>query len=305
MASSAVDIFLVISGYFMCTSYKRTLGKPFSLVLQVCIFNELAYLVEVACGLWPLSLRSIFSSFIPDSYYTTLFVVVYFISPYINRLMNNMQQKDLNLFVCLMFMLFSVLSLPSLLLGEATDIKWMGLNTIGAWGSQQGFNIVNFLLCYIIGAYLRLGNLPEWVKHQRNQLMIIILIILILFGWSLVNKYILYKQGMWSSWVYDNPLVILYGVLLFMIFKELHFTSTFINNVSKAVYATFLIHCTVMEYANVEHFCVQPWYIFVGYFLCFALIMISVSWVIMKLYDLFTKSIIKKLDKITVIDCFQ
>ena len=301
IASNAVNIFLIISGYFMSTSYRRSLGKPLSLILQVSIYYELAYLVEVACGIYPLQLRSVVSSLIPDSYYTTLFVVVYFVSPYINKLMNGLTKQELRRFVGMMCLLFSLFSMPSLLLEEATNKQWMGLNTIGAWGSQQGFNIINFLLCYIIGAYIRMGELPEWTKYRKKKLVGIVLCIALLYSWTLVNQFILHTQGLRSSWVYDNPIVIMYSVLMFLLFKDFHFSSKLINSLSKAVYATFLIHCAVIHFVHIDEVCLLPWYEFVCYYLLFTVVMFVLSYFVFMIYEKFTQKIFKSLDNY----CFE
>lgn len=40
-------------------------------------------------------------------------------------------------------------------LENATNLTFMGLSTVGMHGSQYGYSIVNFLLVYFIGAYIR------------------------------------------------------------------------------------------------------------------------------------------------------
>ena len=41
----AVNLFVLISGYFMYTKQKRTLDKPFELLVQVILFGEIFYLL--------------------------------------------------------------------------------------------------------------------------------------------------------------------------------------------------------------------------------------------------------------------
>ena len=36
---SSVDIFVLITGYFLCTTNKRSIGKPLGLLLQVVFYN--------------------------------------------------------------------------------------------------------------------------------------------------------------------------------------------------------------------------------------------------------------------------
>ena len=36
-----------------------------------------------------------------------------------------------------------------------THREWIGISTIGAYGSQDGYQIVNFILMYYVGMYIR------------------------------------------------------------------------------------------------------------------------------------------------------
>ena len=81
---SAVNIFVLISGYFMSKSQKRNIIKPLQLIVQVIIFSEAAYLIKCAAGSAVLSLKSLFSHLIPCNYFVILYVALYFISPFLN-----------------------------------------------------------------------------------------------------------------------------------------------------------------------------------------------------------------------------
>ena len=43
----AVDLFIMISGYFLCVSQKRVLLKPLALFIQVVVFAQVNFLVRV------------------------------------------------------------------------------------------------------------------------------------------------------------------------------------------------------------------------------------------------------------------
>ena len=57
---------------------------------------------------------------------------------------------------------------------EIIDREWFGLNSIAAWGDQQGFNIVNFSLLYCVGAFIRNNDFPEIFKKRKNLIGIIV-----------------------------------------------------------------------------------------------------------------------------------
>ena len=85
---------------------------------------------------------------LPDNYFVILYVVVYFVSPYINAIMRSLTKKQRYQYVGIL-LLFSVWPTLADLSEEVLGWEWYGLSTIAAWGSQQGFNMVNFLLMYV------------------------------------------------------------------------------------------------------------------------------------------------------------
>lgn len=159
----AVNLFLLISGYFLCGSYKRSLRKPLQLLIQVVLFSAGCYLLQVF-----LFHRTAFSwidfrrSFVPANYFAILYIVLYLISPYLNLLIHQLSFRKLNQMMILFFLIFSVWASLTDLFQELTGIEWTGLSPVGAYGSQWGYTIVNFILLYLIGAYLKLAS-------ERNQ----------------------------------------------------------------------------------------------------------------------------------------
>lgn len=55
--------------------------------------------------------------------------------------------------IVLLGVLFLVYPMLVDLLKEISGNSFNGLSTIGAFGSQQGYTIVNFVVMYLIGAY--------------------------------------------------------------------------------------------------------------------------------------------------------
>ena len=84
---------------------------------------------------------------------------------------------------------------------------WWGLSTIGAWGNQQGFNIVNFILLYCIGAICKLNNIVDKWKSFKYLIPLLIGIVVMVFLWAYFEESIT-RFGMRSAWCYHNPLVI-------------------------------------------------------------------------------------------------
>ena len=150
----AVDLFILISGFFLSGSSRRSIDKPLRLLLQVVLFRLGMYLAHcVKDGSF--SLRSFLFCFVPVNYFVVLYCALYFISPYINRAVAGFGRKEWRTLLLIALLIFSVYQTGVDVFQEIVGRQIMGLSPIGAWGGQQGFNIVNFCLMYIIGAYLR------------------------------------------------------------------------------------------------------------------------------------------------------
>ncbi|MBQ8084725.1 MAG: hypothetical protein IJ232_01300, partial [Lachnospiraceae bacterium] len=162
-----VDLFIIISGYFMCTSYKKNMWRLVELIVQVIIFREALYLVRVAFKSELFSIRGIVSAFIPANYFVILYGVVFILSPYINFLLNRLSEKCFHTLMIVSICLFSVYPTLIDILGEIRGEPFRGLSSIGMYGSQWGYSAINFLLMYLVGAYLRkecsrIHNAKEW-----------------------------------------------------------------------------------------------------------------------------------------------
>lgn len=298
LSAASVDVFLIVSGYFMCMNNKRTFGKPIDLIVQVSFYSVLICLIEVFIKYRHFSVPILIGNLIPDSYFTTFFVIVYVLSPYINVLLQKLNRSELNILMIYLLLIFSVYSTATTIFDELSNTKWMGLNSVGAWGSQQGFNIVIFILCYIVGAYLRFNDSP--IFTNRLKLSVIVSISVILVSWSFFENR-LDIPGMRSAWVYDNPLVIVMGALSFVFFKEIKFNSASVNKCAKLVYPTFLIHCFIISMVHIESFCTISILHLIVHFVVFTILMFAISFLFHRVYYFLIGKHIAKLDKYTII----
>lgn len=285
-SSPAVDLFLLISGYFMVTNNTRYVGKPLSLLLQVVYRNLFIFTLLMLFGYLTFNFKSLLFYLVPMSYYPLLFVVVYLISPYINMMLLQLKKisdKALRTFCLILFLLFSVYPTMTDFAQELFHYEWFGLNTIGAWGDQQGFNIVNFMLLYIIGGAIRLLD----VKIKKTSILKYIFICFIaIFVCSEICEYTCFK-GLRSSWIYCNPLVIIFSTLLFCLFRCYKFESNIVNKVATYVYMTFLIHSSIISNFDIglAYIANGSIVVLILHYLLFSIIMLAMSSVMLSLYN--------------------
>ncbi len=315
----AVNLFLLISGYFLCTSFKRSLLKPLQLLIQVILFSAGCYLLQFF-----LSHQAAFSwidfrrSFVPANYFAILYIVLYLISPYLNLLIYRLSFRKFTQMMLLLFLIFSVWATCADLFQELTDIEWIGLNPVGAYGSQWGYTIVNFILLYFIGAYLRLSEerkreahltprevpAPLKAKHYGFKPLSVPIRLLLLIGcafllmlWIQIGNLLGYSTE-WSAREYCNPIVIAESVLLFSVFRQWNIPqSKCINALAKGSFSVFLFHGILIPLLQIEHFVVRNPLILLLHIAGSCIGIYLISWVVYFLYERITSPLYRFLER--------
>ncbi|MCQ2482213.1 MAG: acyltransferase [Clostridia bacterium] len=283
----AVDVFMIISGYFMCKNSKRNIIKPLELLIQTVIFSEAVYLVGILNGN-EITVKGMISHAIPANYFVILYISVYFISPYINRLINRLNEKQLKKMLLLLFIILSVYPTLVDFFSEITHREYMGLSTIGAYGSQWGYTLVNFIFMYIIGAYLRNCS----TEYKKGKLLFFLTVdTLVLTVWSFADAKIGYSVER-CAWEYCNPLVILSAITVFLLFKQANIgENKFINYIAKASFTVYLINIPLLKMFEIKKYATSNPLALVLHMFVTAICIYAVSTVVYYAYKVVTDCI--------------
>lgn len=284
----AVDLFVLISGYFLSASSKRNYIKTIELLVQLIAFRLGIYFVRILLGGTEFSMTSFVAKFIPNSYFIILYIALYMISPYLNRVFEGFAKIQWNKFLTTIMFLFSVWPTLVDLSEDILGKEWFGLTTIGAWGGQQGFNIVNFVLLYFVGAYLRHNDVQEWIGSRTKIIFTIIITILVIFMWSIGCEYLTCLE-IRSAWLYHNPLVILLAALLFVLFKSFTFENKVVNELAKASFTCFLFHNKLLPYMQIEKYSTGNVFVMLIHIVITVVTCYLASYVAYKVYELCTR----------------
>lgn len=178
-----VNVFVLISGYFMSASQKRSIVKPLQLLIQVIVFNVLISAIG-----WithhTFSIKNLISALIPVNYFVILYIALYFVSPYINVALTTVSQKSLKYMVVICFCIFSIWPTIVDTVQHIAQTEYKGLSTIGMYGSQWGYSIVNFMLMYMIGGYIRVKELKN--ENKQTGFSVLKLLVVLFFVVALI-----------------------------------------------------------------------------------------------------------------------
>ena len=215
---TGINCFVLITGYFMCTS-RITLRKFLKLLMMVYFYRIIIYTLFIISGHQALNASGIIKVLLPTTSVAQDFVgcylLFYLTIPFLNILIGGMNKKQHFLAMCLALFIYTFLgSIPKI----HVDMNYV------SW----------FIVLYLIGSYLRLypekwsfsvigfAGLSEWISNMLNQ--------------DYRLEYFLVSDS-------NKILAVAVAVCSFMLFKNLGIKyNRAINTVASATFGVLLIH---------------------------------------------------------------
>lgn len=218
----AVNIYIIISGYFLIRKSSINLKKIYNIVFVCLFYGIIIYIIELATGQVELNKSTLktFIDTIVNRWFIVNYIILYLLSPYINRLVLSLSQKQLKYLITMMLVFFSILPI--------TMERIIGYNTIIR---DAGYGIVNFVMLYLIGGYIKLYKDDK--KYICKSLLIYI-------GTTIITTLFSLKFAM--AYNYNSIFNIVGAVAVFMIFKGIKLKNGFINKLAKYTLSVYIIH---------------------------------------------------------------
>lgn len=241
-----VNCFMLITGYYQ---YKSSFKwkKVVSFTLQIAFYNLIINLVFKMFGLVEYTniefLKQIFFFNFSSYWFFSCYIIIYVFSPFLNKIIDLFDKKRIKKILLCCFMCFSILPFITGNLFFSTD----------------GFSVYQFVFMYFVGAYIRKFNFnKEFTKKnnitQKRFLYIIIYFLCAVFNFSLfctqlimnglssnISQYIREILNLYNR-LYNNPLVIIQAISLFLLFGTFDFKNKVINKISSLTFGVYLIH---------------------------------------------------------------
>lgn len=223
----AINCFVLITGYFMCTS-EISISKFGRLFVQVLFYNIVFYFIFLFCGYEEVSVTRILHLFpINDvqSNFVSCFLLFYLCIPFLNILIRNVTKRQHLLLIAISLFIYTVLNL--LFSITMNYVSW-------------------FVVLYFISSYLRLYPV-KILESTRNTGLISVLFIVLSIMSILVCVYISVKLNIRVHYylLSDSNAIfaLLTAIALFMFFKNIKIKhSKFINGVATTTFGILMIH---------------------------------------------------------------
>ena len=278
----AVNLFVLISGYFLIESEFK-FKKVLKLIVQVYCYSVAFFIVYVIFKGIPTGeiIKLTVFPFTSKAYWFMFpYLCVYILSPFINKLIKSISQKELLKLIGILTFLFSGLGFFITDLGLMNNLSW-------------------FILLYLIGAYIRLYDFNYFSKNTIKWFSIFgyIIFILISCGITYMSQYdssIFRFINKISSM--NSIIVLVEATLIFIVFKNLEIKNNkFINICGKSSIGVYLLHDSIFRTEFWKEICfVENFY--------FASPMLLVFHIIVCVLGIYTVGVIVELIRSKIID---
>lgn len=225
-----VNLFVLISGYFLVTASGIRIQKAAKLWLQIFFYSTVIFFVFCLTGLADFSLKGLVEALFPvlskQWWFASTYFVMYLLSSVINRRLGKLSQKKHLLLLAVLAVFWYVVPVFTWLPERFRDLAW-------------------FLFLYCIAAYLRLYGRSEGRK-AGIWLAIGTGLLLLSFGYAVFLLRFLVKSQNSFETVYFQTwdlLMLLPAIPLLLGFLGLKMkNSAWINALAAASFGVYLIH---------------------------------------------------------------
>lgn len=232
LGNIGVIIFILITGYFSIDKEKVfSFKKLFLLYFQVLFYSLIIYLIFILINKENFTINSLLKNLLPISYnnywFINVYIVLYIFSPYINIFVNSLKRKQLLIFIILSLLLFSLLPMINI-------------------NPNYTNEFIQFIMFYIIGAYLKKYKDNFFTKGKNSKIVLIITSSILIFSvifFDIIGTKIPFISEH-STYLYkrDSIISILFAVSLFSLFlKKKDKKDRIINSLSSCVLGVYLI----------------------------------------------------------------
>lgn len=241
-----VNSFVLVTGYFQYDK-KFKWQKFFSLLGQMWFYKVFFVILFCLLGLSTLSGVELFRELLPfeQSYwFVSRYAILYLLSPFLNILISHLSQKQHR--NCLIVLIIAFCFIPFITMDRTI--------------MNNGFNIGNFIVLYLVGAYLKKYPLKDnWhfkrFSHNKTQCILLcsmIFVSLLNFGLFMIGRSLSHANNSFIQYfaemlvlripLYSNPLMVLQSILYFLWFETLQLKNIKINKVATLMFGVYLFH---------------------------------------------------------------
>ena len=226
---TAINYFVLITGYYMCKS-NITSKKFFKILLEVVFYKVIIHSIFLATGYmefsWGVLVRMFFPFVLVSNNFMSCYMLFFLFIPFLNILINNISKRQHGLLVLCLLIIYSVLGNIPFFTVEFNYITW-------------------FCVLYLVASYIRFYPL-KW-EYNTKRCALIFAITFLCASLSVVACLFLGEIFEFRKVYYfisDSNKILAFATALtaFMFSKNLKIKSKLINMIAASSFGVYLIH---------------------------------------------------------------
>lgn len=227
-----VNIFVLISGYFLIDAKNVKISKILKLWLRIFTYSVILFLVFVLTGVEPFQIREVIIRIFPVTlshwWFPSTYFVLYLLSPYLNKLLKSLDKNAYQKLIVL------------------TTVCWCIIPTFFE-SSYQSNNLIWFMYLYAVAGYIKLHITNINISNKKCIIIALILTaltFLVTVGLDFIGikvpiaiKYTTYLYGM------QTLPIMLISLFMFLGFLKTDIKySKAVNTLASTTFGVYLIH---------------------------------------------------------------
>lgn len=233
-----VDLFILISAYFLATRKEIKIKPLVKLWEQVIFYSILLTIVGILIFKLSINLKEILYTFFPiitgAYWFVTAYVVMYLLAPYINKGLEKISKEQFRKLLIILMILFLIVTV-------------FHTESIGFINDDA----MTLIGVYPFGVYIR--KYPEDLLKIKKSILLsaiflnLIILYLSAFGINLISKYLKYNVNAHAFARFFgsvSPFQLLSAIFIFVLFVEMPVRhNRVVNSIASHVFAIYLVHC--------------------------------------------------------------
>lgn len=225
-----VNIFVLISGYFLCEKEIK-ISKVLKLCAKIFFYSIVLVLVSILIFGDDIGIFELFTYFLPVIFkkwwFVTAFIGMYILAPFINLIIKNMNCKLHKILVIVLSIILTIIPTFTNMEPFYSDLVW-------------------FIYLYFISSYIK-KYVTLTLKNKKPLLLYSVTIYLIIFASIIVFGYLgksisIFKSAQYYFISQTNILILAVSITIFLYFSLIKIKDfKIINNVSKHTFGVYLI----------------------------------------------------------------
>lgn len=223
-----VNIFVIITGYYMATAKSISIRKAFDLLWDIALYGSIMFFISIAIGINSFSLSGLIKSIFPIMsglrWFVKAYIILYLLIPFINKVLQNITSKQHLILIGILLALFSFW--PFILPNPPMD--------------DYGFSYNHFIVLYIIASFFRLHKNDVPLRWSWT-----IFIISSLLIWGLIHLNIslpIFSTMKTMALAHNCPIKIAASFSIFLIFNKYNWHNKSINILAASAFSVYVIH---------------------------------------------------------------